>query len=222
MSSLEAAITAFESGEPILIHDAADREGETDLVISAAAVEPKDVAQLRNDAGGLICVAVTAAVAEEFQLPFLHESLPHAATEHDPDYDSRSSFSLPVNHRETYTGITDIDRALTITRLADAAEQPHEFDFSGEFRVPGHVPLLRGDAELIDGRRGHTELSLVLADATDSPPATVVCEMLDDDTGEALAPEDAKQYASDHGLVFVEGSAIIEEFGTQMAADDAS
>jgi 3,4-dihydroxy 2-butanone 4-phosphate synthase len=221
MSSLEAAITAFESGDPILIHDAEDREGETDLVISAAAVEPKDVAQLRNDAGGLICVAVTAAVAEAFQLPFLQESLHHPATSNDPDYDSRSSFSLPVNHRETYTGITDVDRALTITRLAEAAEEPDELDFSREFRVPGHVPLLRGDSRLIDGRRGHTELSLVLATATDSAPATVVCEMLDDETGEALSPEDAKEYASQHGLVFVDGAAIIDEFAAEVTTDGA-
>lgn len=222
MSLLDTAITQFKSGEPILVHDAEDREGETDLVITADTVEPADVARLRNDAGGLICVAVTAAVAEAFELPFLQESLHHPGTENHPNYDSRSSFSLPVNHRETYTGITDTDRALTITRLARAAQTPYEFDFSHEFRIPGHVPILRGDSELINGRRGHTELSLTLATVTDSAPAVVVCEMLDDESGQALCPEKAKQYASDHGLAYVEGSEIIERFANEVAADGSS
>jgi len=66
---------------------------------------------MRNDAGGLICVAVADSVADAFGLPFLADALDHPAVNDDPEYDDRSSFSLPVNHRETFTGITDEDRA---------------------------------------------------------------------------------------------------------------
>ena len=209
----ERAIRAMRAGEPILIHDAADREGETDLVYPAGAVTPAALARLRNDAGGLVCVALADDVAAAFDLPFAHESIDHpAATGDDLAYGDRSSFSLTVNHRDTYTGITDDDRARTITALAAAAATPTETDFAVEFRVPGHVHLLRGAAELLSERRGHTELALALAAAADCPPAAVVCEMLDD-AGGALSPADAREYAERNGLVYVEGSRIVEQFG---------
>jgi 3,4-dihydroxy 2-butanone 4-phosphate synthase len=41
-------------------------------------------------------------------------------------------------------------------------------------------------------------------------PAVTVCEMLDDRSGLALSKVDAQKYAKKHGLVFVEGSEVIE------------
>lgn len=213
LGTVESAVDAFRRGEPVCIHDADDREGETDLIYPAAAVTPAAVARMRNDAGGLVCVALGHEIAEAFELPFLQEVLDHpAADDHDLDYDDRSSFSLPVNHRDTGTGITDEDRALTIRELAAAATAPAEIDFADAFRTPGHVNLLRGAPNLLADRRGHTELGLALAEAADRSPAVVVCEMLDDDTGEALDPADAATYADAHGLPFVEGEQLLERF----------
>lgn len=215
---LNRAIDAFAAGQPVLIHDAADREGETDIVYPAGAIDPSAVAQLRMDAGGLICVAVSDTVARAFGLPFLEETIEHPSADGGPlAYGERSSFSLPVNHRETFTGITDADRALTITELAAAADRaarsPAEYDpesFANSFRSPGHVHLLRGAPELLSDRRGHTELGLALAAAAEQPPAVVVCEMLDATTGAARTPEDARAYAEANGLVYVEGATIVD------------
>ena len=209
----ERAITAFARGDPVLVHDAADREGETDLIYPAGAVTPAAVAQLRNDAGGLVCVALSDAVASAFDLPFTREIVDHPAADGDElAYGDRSSFSLTVNHRDTYTGITDDDRSRTITALGHAAAAPDDTDFTAEFRVPGHVHLLRGAPGLLADRRGHTELALALAAAADRPPAAVVCEMLDGGGG-ALTPADAAAYAENHDLVYVEGSALIDRLG---------
>ena len=208
---VERAVAAVRRGEPVLIHDAADREGETDLVYPAGAVTPEAVARMRNDAGGLVCVALSDAVARAFELPYRQDIMDHpAAADHDLGYDERSSFSLTVNHRDTYTGITDADRALTITRLAEAAADPATVAFADEFRAPGHVHLLRAAPGLVADREGHTELAVALAGAADLPPAMVVCEMLDDDTGGALSPAAARNYADREGLVYVEGAAIID------------
>ncbi|MCU4718974.1 3,4-dihydroxy-2-butanone-4-phosphate synthase [Halapricum hydrolyticum] len=213
-TSIDQAIAAFREGEPVLVHDAADREGETDMVYPAGAVDSDAVARMRNDAGGLICVALSDGVAEAFDLPFSQDLIDHpTAADHELGYDERSSFSLTVNHRDTYTGITDEDRALTITELAEAAADPGRFDFAENFRSPGHVHLLRAAPELLDDRKGHTELGLALAEAADLPPAVVVCEMLDDETGRALSPADARAYATGHDLVYVEGRDLIERLG---------
>jgi len=121
-----------------------------------------------------------------------------------------------VNHVDTFTGITDDDRALTISRLADAAASARAgdaFDFAGEFRAPGHVHLLRAAPEGLAQREGHTELGLALADAAAVPPAVVVCEMLDDDTGGATSPADARAYADREGIPYVEGGDLIAQLG---------
>lgn len=211
------AVTAFSNDEPVLIHDFTDREGETDIIYPARAIDADAIARLRNDAGGLICTAVSDAVATTLELPFLEDVLEHPATaDHDLGYDTRSSFSLPVNHRETFTGITDDDRAKTIQRLgviaaaADTGEYTAE-DFAAEFRTPGHVNVLRGAPGLLSDRRGHTELGLALADVADCAPAVVVCEMLDDTTGNATAPADAQTYAAENDMAFIDGATLVEE-----------
>ncbi len=215
--AVERALDAFRSGGPVCVHDFADREGETDIVYPAEAVDEAAVAHMRNDAGGLICLAVSDPVADAFGLPFLADALDHPAVDDDPEYDDRSSFSLPVNHRETFTGITDTDRARTIVELANAAAaadaDPSGYtpeDFAAEFRAPGHVHVLRGARNGLDGRTGHTELGLAMAEAVDASPAAVVCEMLDDETGTALTPRDAAAYAARHGIPYVEGAALVD------------
>jgi 3,4-dihydroxy 2-butanone 4-phosphate synthase len=130
----------------------------------------------------------------------------------DIPYDSKSSFSLWVNHRETLTGITDIDRAPIISRLAAvarAAMNGGSVDFGAEFRSPGHVPLLRAAPGLLAERRGQTELSIVLARAAEVAPAVVVCEMLDGKMGRALSKGDAMRYARERDLAFVEGEDVL-------------
>ena len=228
---VDATIAAFAAGEPVLIHDAADREGEVDLVYPAEAVDPADVARMRNDAGGLVCVALSDAVCSAWELPFRQEIVDHpAGVDHDLGYDERSSFSLTVNHRDTFTGITDEDRALTISALGSAAaEIERERQVAGDdaadaiaagpdsfaetFRAPGHVHLLRGAPGLLEDRRGHTELGLELAAAAETAPAVVVCEMLDGETGGALSPAAARAYADRHGFPYVEGSDLLAQFG---------
>jgi 3,4-dihydroxy 2-butanone 4-phosphate synthase len=210
--ALERAVAAFRAGEPVLVHDADDREGETDLLYPASVVTPAAVARLRNDGGGLLFVALPAAVADRFDLPFLHESVDHPANDHtDLGYDAHPSFSLTVNHRDGFTGVTDDDRALTIRRLGEvSADADYGVDaFADEFRTPGHVHLLRGASGLLDERRGHTELGLALAEAAGVAPAVAGCEMLDDETGGALSTADAEAYARRHDLPFVEGADLI-------------
>ncbi|MFC7018122.1 MULTISPECIES: 3,4-dihydroxy-2-butanone-4-phosphate synthase [Haloarcula] len=208
------AVAAFARGDPVLIHDAADREGETDIVYPAGAVTHADVARMRNDAGGLVCVALSDAVGDALDLPFMQSVLEHpTSADHDLGYDERSSFSITVNHRDTYTGITDADRALTIRELAAAATDPDPAAFAETFRSPGHVHLLRAAPGLLADRKGHTELGVALAGAADQPPAAVVCEMLDDESGAALAPTEARAYAEREGLVYVEGATLDERLG---------
>ncbi len=225
MIDFEDALKSFRKGKPVLIYDFEDREGETDIAIPAICVKPKDVAMMRMDGGGLICVAIHPIAAKKLGLPFMHDvlkiasekipSIRKVADAHDIRYDSRSSFSLWVNHRDTFTGITDVDRALTIRRVGEAVDavmMGKNFDFGSEFRSPGHVALLRAADKLVYERVGQTELSVALAEMAGIAPAVAICEMLDAETGRALSKRDAIAYAEENDLPFIDGKTIVEKY----------
>lgn len=219
---IDDALNALRNGKMILLYDFEDREGETDFAICADAVTPQHILQMRKDGGGLICTAIDPVAAELLRLPFATDLLQASGVvEQDGDipYDRRnhSSFSLWVNHKKTFTGIPDRDRALTISSIGAQvkkvlAGEPETFH--AEFRTPGHVALLRAADDLLAQRCGQTELSVTLARMAGVTPAIAICEMLDDQTGLALKKDDAIRYAEEHGLVFVEGKDVFDATGT--------
>ncbi len=221
--NVEKAIDVLRNGKMILLYDADDREGETDMVIPAQYATPGDIARMRRDGGGLICVAIHGDAAQKLGLPFMsdilrsvsqngHSSLLSLVEKKgDIPYDSRSSFSVWVNHRDTFTGITDNDRTFTINKVGETVEnviQGKKIDFGREFRSPGHVALLRAASGLLEERRGQTELSIQLAIMAGIAPSMVICEMLDGSTGKALSKEDARKYGIRHHMPFVEGKDL--------------
>jgi len=220
--SVERAIQALRRGEMVLIFDGEGREEETDLVVASQFITPEHIRRMRKDGGGLICTAVHPEIARELGLPFLSEVLSSAAERfpvlrsleaNDIPYDERSSFSITINHRRTFTGVTDSDRALTIRELARLASLNGEKRalFGKHFRSPGHVILLRAADGLLRSRRGHTELSVALAEMAGLTPMATICEMMGDD-GLALSKREARRYAEKHGLVFLEGEEIVRAY----------
>lgn len=228
--NIARALQAIQNDEMIFIFDSEGREGETDFTIPASAVTPNDVKWMRKDGGGLICVALDADTSKKLGLPFISDVLRNASNNNnslkttvekggDLAYDTRSSFSLWVNHRDTRTGIPDNDRALTINKLSEIIDRTNSGEnvvFGSEFRTPGHVALLRAAEGLVNERMGQTELSIALAKMAGTTPAMVVCEMLDENNGRALSKEDAKTYAKDRDLVFLEGSEIVDAYNEWM------
>lgn len=224
--NITRAINALQNGKMILLFDLEGREAETDFTIPANAVTPEDVRWMRKDAGGLMCVALDSEVSEKLGLPFIADIMRDASQNNnslrnivekggDLKYDSRSSFSIWVNHRDTRTGIPDNDRALTINKLGEIVDRTlngEDVHFGSEFRTPGHVATLRAAKGLVHERMGQTELSIALAKMAGITPAMVVCEMLDDTNGRALARPDAEKYGVDHDLVFVDGEEVVEAY----------
>ena len=222
---IEKALADLRDGKFILLYDFDDREKETDFAIRSDAVTTRHILQMRKDGGGLICTAVHPIAAQRLGLPFASDALRAMAVaerEGDIPYDRKnhSSFSLWVNHRDTFTGITDRDRALTVNAIAEnvkSALNGGGVSFHETFRTPGHMALLRAADGLLSVRRGQTELSIAMAEMAHITPAVTICEMLDDESGYALSREDAKRYAGKHGLVFVEGSEVLDAWDSYVA-----
>lgn len=226
------AAQALARGDPILVFDKEGREEETDILIAAEHCTPDRVHQLRRDGGGLVFLAVDGVAGQALGLPFAHDMMEVAkerfplldkVVASDIPYDARSSFSLWVNHRDTFTGITDKDRSLTIRAVAQTAADvlalPEDTraakgpDLFGErFRAPGHVSLCVGHRDGLLGRHGHTELATALARIGGCTPVVAGCEMLDGETGGARTKSDAEKYAREHGLPFLDGARLIEAY----------
>ena len=143
--------------------------------------------------------------------PILKELVPN-----DIPYDSKSSFSLYINHRKTFTGITDIDRSMTMRKFAELTKNIENINdgnatkmFGKEFRSPGHVPICVAAERLLNQRKGHTELVISMMKMAGLTPAGSGCEIMGDN-GKALSKEKSEEYAKKHGLVFLEGKEIIE------------
>ena len=224
MRDLDRALDAFRRREFVLVYDGDGREEETDLTIASEFVTPESIRTLRKEAGGLICMTLSGEVRGRLGLPFMADVLRNAGamfpvltqvSTEDMKYDRHSAFSIAVNHRDTYTGVTDVDRAKTISRLAAIAKEAVKREngwaahvFAEEFRSPGHVPILNASEPLLANRRGHTELTTALMIMGGLAPSATICEMMADN-GKALSKEDAKAYARARNLVFLEGQDIV-------------
>lgn len=215
---IQDALAALRQGEMVLLYDFDDRERETDLAMRSDMMTPQDICRMRHDGGGLICTAIPYLAAKKLGLPFARDVLRNCAMVEqlgDIPYDpsNNSSFSLWVNHRSTFTGITDRDRTKTVNALFDAVEHTIRgipYSFKEQFRTPGHMPVLIAAEHLLTQRHGQTELSVAMAEMAGIVPTVTICEMLDDDTGDALSKEEAIRYAKKHGLVFLEGSEVLD------------
>jgi 3,4-dihydroxy 2-butanone 4-phosphate synthase len=218
------ALDALRAGRFVLVYDADGREEETDMVIASEHVTSEAVRTMRKDAGGLICTTTNSAIQEALGLPFLSEIFKDMGTRfpvmnelipNDIPYDVKSAFGITINHRKTFTGITDNDRALTIREFASLARTAVASgdgwglrEFGRSFRAPGHVHLLNASRKILETRFGHTELSTALVIMAGLVPSATVCEMMGED-GDALGKEGARRYAEERGLVFLDGASVI-------------
>jgi 3,4-dihydroxy 2-butanone 4-phosphate synthase len=222
---LDKAIADLRNRKFVLVYDDDNREGETDLVMASQFVVSESIRIMRKDGGGLIFLMISNEIADKLKLPYLADLFSDIDGKYpvlkelipnDIPYDTKSSFSLYINHRDTFTGITDIDRSLTMRRFAELTRKIDSLDdgvatkmFGRKFRSPGHVPICVASKNLLDERVGHTELVVSLLKMAKLVPVGSGCEIMGDD-GRALPKEKAKQYADDKGFIFLEGREIVK------------
>ncbi len=215
--SLETALDSLKHGEFVLLFDSAGRENEIDMVVAAEFATPEHVARMRQNAGGLLCIAMEYNFAQSLKLQYMHEILSDSTISNKEmimglaPYGDHPTFSLSVNHYQTYTGITDKDRALTIREMANIFDiENKQKKFASSFKTPGHVPLLIASKDLLNTRQGHTEMSVYLAKLAGLNPVTAICEMMDAETYSALSIEKAEIFAKQHGIPLIDGKELLE------------
>lgn len=234
--NFEKALEDIRQGKVVFVYDFDDREGETDITVASQFVTYETIRFLRKSAGGLICTSTPHERSKSLGLPYMADvyaddsdrfPLLKAMAPDDIPYDgTKSSFGITINHRETYTGITDRDRALTISRYAEVIfqDKPDEEiieDLGIEFRSPGHVHLLNATERILTKRKGHTELCTALMYMAGVLPSATICEMIGDD-GRAMSKEEVIRIAEENDIEFLTGEQVIsrwEEYKKKTGAD---
>ncbi len=178
-------VEEVRNGRMVVLVDAEDRENEGDLIIPAQMATPDAVNFMARFGRGLICLAITRERAGELGLSEMVRSNQSR---------NRTAFTQSIEAREGIsTGISAHDRALTIATAIDPTKGAEEIV------SPGHVfPLIARDGGVLI-RAGHTEASVDLARMAGLNPASVICEIMNDDGTMARLP-DLKVFARQHGL----------------------
>jgi len=214
--TLEEGLESLKRGEFVLLFDSAGRENEIDMVVAAEFVTPEHVARMRQHAGGLLCIAIENDFGNLLGLRYMHEILAETSTNKEmimglAPYGDRPTFSISINHYQTYTGITDKDRSLTIREMANIFKVDNKKKkFVSSFKTPGHVPLLLASKGLLQNRQGHTEMSVYMTKLAELTPITAICEMMDAETYSALSIDKAEKYAMQNGIPLIDGKELLE------------
>ncbi len=184
-NTIEEVLEDIRAGKMVVITDDADRENEGDLVMAAERVTPEAVNFMAMHGRGLVCAPITAQRAE--QLGLQRMVLENRESQ-------KTDFTVSVDAaRGIGTGISAIDRAVTIRALVDPEAKP------ADLVQPGHVFPLKAKSGGVLQRAGHTEAAVDLARLAGLRPAGVICEILHDDGTMARLPELLK-FREKHGL----------------------
>jgi 3,4-dihydroxy 2-butanone 4-phosphate synthase/GTP cyclohydrolase II len=185
LSPIDEILEDVRNGRMIILVDAEDRENEGDLVVPAQMATPDAVNFMAKYGRGLICLAMTAQRADQLRLE--HMTRRNEAR-------NRTAFTVSIEAREGITtGISAHDRARTIATAIDPTKD------HTDIVSPGHVfPLIAREGGVLV-RAGHTEASVDLARMAGLYPASVICEIMNDDGTMARMP-DLVAFAQRHGL----------------------
>src|SRR5579872_714250 len=148
-SMIDEVVTALRAGRVVIVVDAAERENEGYFICAAENNTPETVNFMLEVGRGVMCVPLTDETANRLHLtPMVPLDQNTAAMQ--------TAFLIPVDHRDSGTGVSAENRALTIRALADASS--HATDFVR----PGHTnPLLAKPGGVLR-RAGHTEATVDL------------------------------------------------------------
>jgi 3,4-dihydroxy 2-butanone 4-phosphate synthase / GTP cyclohydrolase II len=187
LASVESAIEAIRQGQVVIVVDAEDRENEGDFVCAAEKVTPEIVNFMITNGRGQLCMPILPDVAERLKLPMMVESNTTPLG---------TSYTIPVDHRSSRTGITAQERATTIREILSPASVPNDFV------RPGHLfPLVAKEGGVLR-RAGHTEAGVDLARLADLTPAGVLCEILNAD-GNRANREQLFELATKHEMPII-------------------
>ncbi len=168
LNTIEEAIEEIRKGKLLIVVDDEDRENEGDFICAAELITPELVNFMAKHGRGLICVALPEERCEELELDMMvgiNTSL----------HETQFTVSVDLLNKETTTGVSAKDRALTIKALVDPSTKPSDLG------RPGHIFPLKAKAKGVLRRAGHTEAVVDLTRFAGLNPGGALVEIMNDD-----------------------------------------
>jgi len=185
ISPIQDIIADIKAGKMVILVDAEDRENEGDLVMAAEFATPESVNFMAKHGRGLICLTLSEQRCHQLNLPLM---VSHNGAQHGTNF----TVSIEAASGVT-TGISAADRAHTILAAVAPNAVPEDLV------QPGHVFPLMAQPGGVLVRAGHTEAGCDLAQFAGVEPASVICEIMNDDGTMARLPELLK-FAETHAI----------------------
>src|SRR4030042_3045480 len=176
LNTIEEAIEEIKLGKLLIVVDDEDRENEGDFICAAEIVTPEIVNVMAKHGRGLICVALLEERCEQLELDMMvgtNTSL----------HETQFTVSVDLISKETTTGVSAKDRALTIKALVDPATKPSDLG------RPGHIFPLKAKMKGVLRRAGHTEAVVDLTRMAGLNPGGALVEIMNDDGSMARLPD---------------------------------
>lgn len=192
-NTIEEAIDEIKKGNFVVVLDDEDRENEGDLIVAAEKVTTEKINFMTKYGRGLVCMPVEGKRLEELDI---HQMVANNTDNHE------TAFTVSVDHKDTSTGISAGDRALTIRKILDKDSKVEDF------RRPGHIFPLKSRKGGALKRAGHTEAAVDLAKLAGLFPAGVLCEIMNED-GTMARTDDLIKYASKFGFKIITVADLI-------------
>ena len=187
MNTVEEAIQELQSGHLILVVDDPDRENEGDLICAAEYATPANVNFMATHAKGLICMPMSIELAHKLNFVQM-------VSENTDNHET--AFTVSIDHIDTTTGISAVERSLTAMKVIEEGSKPEDF------RRPGHMfPLVAKPGGVLE-RNGHTEATVDLLRHAGMKQAGLCCEIMRDD-GTMMRTSELMQKAEEWGIAFI-------------------
>ncbi|MCR2043239.1 bifunctional 3,4-dihydroxy-2-butanone-4-phosphate synthase/GTP cyclohydrolase II [Anaerosalibacter massiliensis] len=192
-NTINEAIEEVRKGSFVVVLDDENRENEGDLIIAAEKVTTEKINFMTKYGRGLVCMPVEGKRLEELNI---HQMVAKNTDNHE------TAFTVSVDHKDTSTGISAGDRALTIKKIIDKNAKGEDF------RRPGHVFPLKSRKGGVLKRAGHTEAAVDLAKLAGLFPAGVLCEIMNEN-GTMARTDDLIKYANKFGFKIITVADLI-------------
>ena len=166
IGTIEQALEDLREGKIIVVIDDPDRENEGDLICAAQFATTENVNFMASKAKGLICMPMSSDMCKKLDLSQM------VAVNTD---NHSTAFTVSIDHVDTTTGISAVERSLTAMKVVEDDAKPEDF------RRPGHMFPLEAREGGVLKRAGHTEATVDLMKLAGLKPVGLCCEIMRED-----------------------------------------
>lgn len=193
-STIDEALEDLRNGKIIIVSDDEDRENEGDLICAAEFATTENINFMATYAKGLICMPMSKEITNKLNL---NQMVTKNTDNHE------TAFTVSIDHVDTTTGISAVERSITALKVIDENSKPEDF------RRPGHMfPLLAKEGGVLV-RMGHTEATVDLMRLAGLKECGLCCEIMKDD-GDMMRRNDLIEFSKKHNLKMITVSDLID------------